>query len=40
MIPLADMRAAAERLSGRVHRTPLLSSRSLGERAGVSLYLK
>lgn len=32
--------AAAERIRGRVHRTPLLSSRSLSERAGVPVFLK
>jgi threonine dehydratase len=40
MIPLAEIRAAAERIAGRVHRTPLLASRTLGERAGVELRLK
>jgi threonine dehydratase len=40
VIPLADIEAAAARLRGRVNRTPLLSSRTLGERAGVSLGLK
>jgi threonine dehydratase len=40
MIPLADIQAAAERLRGRLHRTPILTARSLGERAGVSLSLK
>jgi threonine dehydratase len=40
MIPLADIEAAAGRLRGRVNRTPLLTSRTLGERAGVSLALK
>ncbi len=41
MIPLDAIRKAAERLSGRVHRTPLLSSRRLGERAGIDrLWLK
>ncbi len=40
MIALAEIEAAADRLRGRVHRTPLLGSRSLGERAGVSLALK
>jgi threonine dehydratase len=39
-IPLADLRAAADRLRGRIHRTPMLSSRSLGEAAGVTLTLK
>ena len=40
MIPLPDIRAAAERLAGRVHRTPILSATGLGARAGVRLYLK
>jgi len=40
MIALPDLRAAATRIAGSVHRTPLLSSRQLGERAGVRLHLK
>jgi threonine dehydratase len=40
VIPLADIRAAAERLAGRVHRTPILSATGLGARAGVRLHLK
>ncbi len=40
MIDLAEIRRAAERVSGRIHRTPLLSSRILGELAGVQLFLK
>jgi threonine dehydratase len=40
MIPLTEIRAAAGRLAGRVHRTPLLSCRSLGAPAGVLLHLK
>ena len=40
MIPLADIRAAAARLRGRVNRTPMLGCRSLGEPAGVTLALK
>ena len=40
MIPLAEIRAAAARLRGEVHRTPILSSRSLGEASGVRLLLK
>ena len=40
MIPLADIRAAADRIRGHVHRTPLLSSRSIGEAAGAAVYLK
>ncbi|TMQ68867.1 MAG: pyridoxal-phosphate dependent enzyme [Candidatus Eisenbacteria bacterium] len=40
MIPLTDIRAAAERIRGRVHRTPLLSSRTLGGMSGTTLSLK
>jgi threonine dehydratase len=40
MIPIADIRAAAARLDGALHRTPLCSARSLGEMAGVRLTLK
>src|SRR5213594_1564013 len=40
MIPLTEIRAAAERLRGRVHRTPLLSSRAPGEMSGTTLSLK
>jgi threonine dehydratase len=40
MIPLPEIRAAASRIAGVVHRTPLLSSAQLGDRAGVRLYLK
>jgi threonine dehydratase len=40
MIPLPDIRAAASRIAGRVHRTPLLSAARIGERAGVRLWLK
>jgi len=40
MIDIADIRAAAQRIAGKVHRTPLLSARALGERAGVRLHLK
>jgi threonine dehydratase len=39
-VSLAEIREAAARLAGKVHRTPLLSAASLGERAGVSLHLK
>jgi threo-3-hydroxy-L-aspartate ammonia-lyase len=34
------VKAAAERIAGRVHRTPLFSSRSLSERCGVPIYFK
>lgn len=40
MIGLEEVREAARRLAGKLHRTPLLSSVSLGERAGVCLFLK
>ncbi len=39
-IPLAAIREAAARLAPHLHRTPVLSSTSLGERAGVRLSLK
>jgi cysteine synthase len=40
MIPIEDIRAAALRIAGKVHRTPLFSATQLGERAGVRLFLK
>ena len=40
MIALPEIRAAAERLTGTLHRTPLSSAQSLGARAGVALWLK
>ena len=42
MIPLDEIRAAAERIAGRVHRTPLVSSTQIGDRARppVRLFLK
>ena len=40
MIPLAQIRGAAGRLAGKVHRTPLLPATALGDRAGVRLHLK
>jgi threonine dehydratase len=40
MIDLALIRAAAERIAGKVHRTPLLSSETLGRRIGARLHLK
>ncbi len=39
-VGLADVEQARERIAGRVHRTPLLSSRTLGERVGVQAFLK
>lgn len=40
MVDIADIRDAAEAIRGRVHRTPLLSSRTLGERTGTRLWIK
>jgi len=40
MISLTDVRAAASRIAGAIHHTPLFSSLQLGERVGVRLYLK
>ena len=40
MIELSEIRDAADRLKGRIHKTPLLSSRLLGEEVGVELHLK
>ena len=40
MIPISEIRAAAARIAGAVHRTPVLGARTLGERAGVELHLK
>ena len=40
MIALSEIRAAAERIRGQVHRTPILSSAQLGGRAGARLHLK
>ncbi|HUP18663.1 MAG TPA: pyridoxal-phosphate dependent enzyme [Gemmatimonadota bacterium] len=39
-IGIDDVRAAAERIAGRVHRTPVVTSRSIDERAGRTLFLK
>ena len=39
-VPIAAIRQAAARLEPHLHRTPLLSARSLGETAGVTLFLK
>lgn len=36
----ADIEAAAQRLEGRAHRTPVLTSRSLDEALGASVFLK
>ncbi|HEX7152729.1 MAG TPA: threonine/serine dehydratase [Thermoanaerobaculia bacterium] len=39
-VDLAEIRAAADRLRPWIHRTPLLTSRSLSERVGVEVRLK
>jgi threo-3-hydroxy-L-aspartate ammonia-lyase len=39
-IELADVRDAAERLEGVAHRTPVMTSRTLDEAAGASVFLK
>jgi threonine dehydratase len=40
VIALSDIRAAAGRIAGQVHRTPLVPSRTIGAQAGVRLFLK
>lgn len=40
MITLSDIEGAATRIADRVHRTPLLGTRSLGEQTGTRLFLK
>ncbi len=40
MIELADVEAAARRLDGLAHRTPVLTSRTLDERVGAHVHLK
>ena len=40
MIALSEIRAAAARISGKVHRTPLVHSERIGERVGARLFLK
>ena len=40
LLPLESIRAAAALVSPYLHRTPVLTSRSLGERADVRLHLK
>src|SRR6185436_1996447 len=40
MFDLSDVRAAAGRIAGSVHRTPLLSAAFLGSRSGVRTFLK
>ncbi len=40
LVTLEAVRAAAERLRGKVHRTPLFSSEQIGDRCGARLFLK
>jgi threonine dehydratase len=40
MIERSDVEAAAERLAGVAHRTPVLTSRTLNERAGAEVFVK
>lgn len=39
-VSLEDVRAAARRLAGKIHRTPLLTSRTLSDRVGVEVRIK
>jgi threo-3-hydroxy-L-aspartate ammonia-lyase len=39
-VTIADVRAAAQRLDGVAHRTPVLTSRTLNERTGAHVFLK
>ena len=39
-LSLTDVRAAAARLAGVAHRTPVLTSRTLDERVGAQVFLK
>jgi threonine ammonia-lyase medium form len=40
MVGISDIAAAQAFLAGRVHRTPVLPSRTIGERAGCTVFLK
>ncbi|HEX6133755.1 MAG TPA: threonine/serine dehydratase [Longimicrobiales bacterium] len=40
MVDIEQIRSAERHLAGRVHRTPLLGSRTLGDRIGASVLLK
>jgi threonine dehydratase len=40
MIPLPDIRAAADRLAGTIHRTPMLTAHAIGARAGAGIELR
>ena len=37
---LHDIEEARERIAGKVHRTPMLTSKTLGDRLGVEIYIK
>ena len=39
-VTLDDVRRARDTIAGRLHRTPLLSSRTLSERSGATVLLK
>src|SRR5256885_14375306 len=40
ILELGDVERAAQRLAGVAHRTPVLTSRTLDERAGARIHLK
>ncbi|ADB29753.1 Pyridoxal-5'-phosphate-dependent protein beta subunit [Kribbella flavida DSM 17836] len=40
MLSIEDVRAAAKRIEGAAHRTPVLTSRTLDERVGAQVFLK
>ncbi len=40
LVTIEDVRAAARRLDGVVHRTPVLTSQTLNDRAGCEIFLK
>jgi threonine dehydratase len=40
LLELTDITRARDRIAGRVHRTPCFSARSIGDLAGIRLYLK
>ena len=40
VVTIEDVRAAAERIAGQVHRTPVLTSSTLDERVGATVLLK
>src|ERR1700694_41612 len=40
MLNLEKIKEAAARISGRVHRTPVVTSRSFNERAGCEVFFK